>query len=456
MPVDEYFWEDLLLHMEERKVIPLVGPELLTVPDATQQQTLDQWLAGRLVKALQLPPAELSAGCGVNDVVALHARQRRPREEIYARIFSLLRTAAFEPPPALRTLAAIEDFGLHVSLTFDGLLHKALQAARPGAEVTSIAYRPSDPRDLAEPVSAATPPTVFHLFGKCSPSPDYVICDDDMIEFVHAMQSEHRRPKLLFHELQGKHLLVLGCSFDDWLSRFLLRIVRDTPFAENRRHRELVVDSLPPRNPALVMFLASYSANTQFVEGFTAETFIAELGRRWAAARPAAAARPQVDATGTAEAQEPTEGAVFLSYASEDRGTAQTIAAALRAAGVDVWFDKERLHAGDRWERIVRRQLERSSLFVPLLSSASLSDANRRSWFWVEWNEAAAFSKAMSPDEIFIVPVASDGVDPGSSGLPDAFSSSQIVELKGGQMPPEFAARVKTLVREYHRRRRGP
>ncbi len=451
MPVDDYFWEDLLLHLEERKVIPLVGPELLTVADGDRSLTLDCWLAGRLARALQYPSADLPAACSVNDVVSMHARQRRPREEIYARIFSLLRTAAFEPPPALRTLAGIEDFGLLVALTFDGLLQKAVEQARPAAAVTSIAYRPTDPRDLPDPVSAPAGPTVFHLFGRCSPSPDYVICDDDLIEFLHAMQSEHRRPKLLFQELQGKHLLILGCSFDDWLSRFLLRIVRDTPFSENRRHRELVVDSASPKPPTLVMFLSSYSANTQLVEGYTAETFIAELNRRWSASRPAAP-RPPVQ---TVDAEEPADGAVFLSYASEDRATAQAITDALRAAGVDVWLDKERLRAGDRWERIVRRQLERASLFIPLLTNASLSDANRRSWFWIEWNEASALSKAMAPDEVFIIPIASDGVDPAHPVLPDAFPSSQTVKLASGRLPDEFAPRVKALVREYHRRRRG-
>lgn len=453
MPVDEYFWEDLLLHLEERKVIPLVGPELLTAADGAQRLTLDQWLAGRLSRALQMAPADLPPGFGVNDVVSMHARQRRPREEIYARIYSLLRSAALEPPPALRTLAGIEDFDLLVALTFDGLLQKAVEAARPAAAVTSIAYRPEDPRDLPDAASAAAGPTVFHLFGRCSPSPDYVICDDDLIEFLHAMQSEHRRPKRLFGELQGRHLLILGCSFDDWLSRFLLRIVRDTPFSENRRHRELVVGSASPRPPALVMFLSSYSANTQLVDGFTAETFIAELSRRWSASRPAAAAAgPPVD---TVAADEPADGAVFLSYASEDRAAAQAIAGALREAGVEVWFDTERLRAGDRWERIVRRQLERSSLFIPLLSNASLSDANRRSWFWVEWNEASAMCKAMAPDEVFIVPIASDGVDPGHPVLPDAFPSSQTVKLTSGRLPDDFAPRVKALVREYHRRRRG-
>ena len=44
-------------------------------------------------------------------------------------------------------------------------------------------------------------------------------------------------------------------------------------------------------------------------------------------------------------------GAVFLSYASEDATAAERIATALRAAGIEIWFDKSELRGGDAWDR---------------------------------------------------------------------------------------------------------
>ena len=38
---------------------------------------------------------------------------------------------------------------------------------------------------------------------------------------------------------------------------------------------------------------------------------------------------------------------VFLSYASEDAAAAERIAAALRAAGIEVWLDQSELRGGD-------------------------------------------------------------------------------------------------------------
>jgi hypothetical protein len=50
-------------------------------------------------------------------------------------------------------------------------------------------------------------------------------------------------------------------------------------------------------------------------------------------------------------------GAVFLSYASQDAEAAQRICAALRSAGVEVWFDQSELRGGDAWDRQIRKQI---------------------------------------------------------------------------------------------------
>jgi hypothetical protein len=67
---------------------------------------------------------------------------------------------------------------------------------------------------------------VYHLFGKLSSQPDYVITDEDLLEFLYHMQSKTVAAEHLFDALRDNHLLFIGCSFPDWLSRFLLRIAK--------------------------------------------------------------------------------------------------------------------------------------------------------------------------------------------------------------------------------------
>ena len=49
-----------------------------------------------------------------------------------------------------------------------------------------------------------------------------------------------------------------------------------------------------------------------------------------------------------------TSKAVFLSYSSEDADAALRICDALRAAGLEVWFDKSELRGGDAWDASIR------------------------------------------------------------------------------------------------------
>ena len=59
-------------------------------------------------------------------------------------------------------------------------------------------------------------------------------------------------------------------------------------------------------------------------------------------------------------------GAVFLSYASEDADAAKRICEALRAAGIEVWFDQSELRAGDAWDRQIRSQIKSCAQGAPL------------------------------------------------------------------------------------------
>ncbi|HEX5628937.1 MAG TPA: toll/interleukin-1 receptor domain-containing protein, partial [Usitatibacteraceae bacterium] len=61
--------------------------------------------------------------------------------------------------------------------------------------------------------------------------------------------------------------------------------------------------------------------------------------------------------------------AIFLSYTSQDAAAARRICDALRAAGVEVWFDQNELRGGDAWDASIRKQVKECALFVPIVSA---------------------------------------------------------------------------------------
>jgi hypothetical protein len=351
--LQEGFWDNLLDYIQDRTVIPVIGSELVTVREDDRDVPLYRWIARRLAGDLELPIAELPEGFDLNDVVSMHLRRRGEREELYAQIHRMLRNAAIKPSESLRALAGIPGFDLFISLTFDSLLADAIGGAQ------QISYSPNTVRDLACPKAELRQPLVFHLLGRASASPDYAICDDDLLEFVHAMQDKQRQPKTLFDELRGNHLLILGCSFGDWLARFFLRTARSLELSQKRRRWDVLVGDQIAHDAKLAEFLESFSPDTRVVP-LTAAQFVTELAARWHAAHPIAAQSRE-------SGRSIPNGAIFVSYASDDLEAASRLADGLRAAGLEVWFDKNALQMGDDWARSNRRGLERCSLFLPVI-----------------------------------------------------------------------------------------
>lgn len=455
----ERLWEDLLLFIEEGRVVPVIGPELLTVHEGGVDRPLYQALAERLAAWAGLPRDQLPPHCTLNDVVSLHVRRGGERDDLYSRLLQLLRDQPAEPAPAIRALARILPFRLFVTLTFDAQMLTALRLERPGSEPVSVAYSTTGLRDLAAPYESLREPVVFHLLGRASATPEYAICDEDLLEFLHALQDAQRRPVRLFDALRDNHLLILGSGFGDWLARFFLRTARGLELTQKRKRWELLADASAGLDKPLTAFLSSYSLDTKVLP-MSAAQFIDELSRRWQAAHPPKMRAPgaEVLASGDAKGEEvslPAEGMVFISYAREDGDAAGQLADELQAAGLDVWFDRRTLRVGDDWAHAIRRGIETAAVFVPVVSRNSLSEANRRREFWREWNLADREAERTARGERYIVPVLVDEARLDHPALPERFARANAVTLPGGRMTQDFAADLKGIVRAFHRLRRA-
>ena len=438
--LDDDAWDDLLSFIEERRVIPIVGPELLMVTTERGPRLLYEWAAERLAARLNVNTAELPQPYTLNDVVCLFLAARGRREEAYVRLRSIIKDATFEPPVALRHLAAITDFDLFVSTTADALLETAINLERfggaPSTEVLS--YAPNRVVDLASERDRLQRPVVYHLFGKLAASPTYVISDEDLLEFICALQSEHLVPEKLFHELEHNHLQFIGSNFTNWLARLFLRMAKRQRLSDPRDVGEVLADDHSSEDDRLVAFLQQVSVRTRIYVG--AERFVEELYSRWQAGRKGAAAATAMPARFLPPAREMPDNAVFISYAREDLPAVQQIKAGLEAAGITTWFDLDRLEVGDDYDRKIQRNIMRCSYFIPVVSA----NTQRRleGYFRREWSYAMDRVRNMADGALFILPVSIDATGTAEALVPDKFKALHFTHLAGGEVTAEFAARL--------------
>ena len=448
--LDDDAWDDLLNFIEERRVIPIIGPELLKVETETGPRLLYDWIAEKLAGKLSVDTARLPQPYTLNDVVCWFLSSHGRREEAYTRVRSILRDANFAPPLALRQLAQITDFDLFVTTTFDPLLEQAINGERfQGAQSTEvIAYTPNRVTDLPSEREKLQRPVIYHLLGRLSASPTYVISDEDTLEFVCALQSEHLTPEKLFHELEHNHLLFIGSNFTNWLARLFLRMAKRHRLSDPRDVGEVLADNHSGSDGRLMAFLQQVSVRTRIYSG--AEKFVDELHRRWTTRhRPA-----DVLAFGASPQRflpperEMPDNAVFISYAREDLAAVQKMKAGLDAAGIKTWFDLERLEGGDDYDRKIQRNIARCSYFIPVVSATT--QRRLEGYFRREWSYAIDRARNIAEGALFILPVTIDDTNGGDAQVPEKFKAVHFTRLSGGEVTPEFARHLQDLLSSRH------
>ena len=139
-----------------------------------------------------------------------------------------------------------------------------------------------------------------------------------------------------------------------------------------------------------------------------------------------------------------TSNAVFLSYASQDAEAAQKICEALRAAGIEVWFDQSELRGGDAWDQSIRKQIKTCALFIPVISHTTHD--RREGYFRLEWKLAVDRCHLMDADLAFLLPVVIDDTRDDDERVPERFREVQWTRLLDGNTPPAFTARIVALL----------
>jgi TIR domain len=455
MGLNEDFWEDLLSHIRQRVLVPVVGPNLTVVNVGNTEQTFTSLIGQRLVERYQLT---VSPGVTTMDeAVAAFLRERGQdeAERLYRVINDIIVKLDPAPGDALRDLAAITDLRLFVSETPDRLLAQAVNEVRfQGRPATrELSFSPnqstSEQSRNAQPAER-TETVVLNLFGQAASTPQYAIHEEDRLEWLHALLSDTASlPDWLAYPLKHQPMLFIGCEIPDWLGRFLLRVSCNTRLSLER-NQFFFAGCSTSREPSLSNFFATYCRKT-LVQQLEIEpaAFVAELRARWeeqSGERP----RAPVETTSPSAPDAPT---IFISYMREDVDAARRLCDAITSLGGDVWLDERRLSPGDAWEPEVLTRIRKTiRLFVPIISANT--ERAEEGYVFREWTEAVDRSRSI-PRRRFIVPVVIDDDYAGDTSryrqIPDDFGRLQFGRAPGGDPDAGLLAMLTDEIRAMRR-----
>ena len=454
------FWADLLAFIEERKVIPVIGRELLTISEGGKESPLYQAVAAALLEEYDLVAGEdvdLRPSHELNDAVAALEQRGERVADLYRPVNDLLQKFMGKTQAAadvLSDLASIQNFDLFITTTFDDLLVNTLDEVRhSGMESTDkIIYAPNLPKenccDIPEEPRHSNYNAVFYLFGRACSSACYAIHDEDTLEFMYTLLTRSKQiPERMLSEVLNRNLLLIGCSFPDWLSRFFIRLSREERLAHTCIKKEFLVGKKMPQDEGLTVFLGRFSKNR--IYPCDPRSFIHELCQRWQERHP------------SGEVLEPDEeiistGEIFISYSSTDIGAARRLNDQLHkefGAGI-IWFDKNRIRSGDRYETQIMDAIYQCKLFLPIISlnTESRNDA----FFHKEW-EAAARRDERIRGRKFIIPVVIDSGWNGQASqyrlVPRRFNQYDYAHAPDGFINKKFREDIRHAIRNLRRGR---
>ena len=435
-------WRDLLREIHNRQVIPFVGPELVTVPDPNRdgQLPLYRALAPQLAARLKLPVREGSP-ISLNRVACEYLLSGGSRKSIYIEMSELLEKLGFSPPRALCDLASITDFDLYLYGAIDSLLTTALERSRPGFRRQDhvLSYDYKRPVDVPERID---PALVYHIVGSRQTYPNFAIWEEDYLEFICGLTRHHAQLERLFLLLKTRYLLLLGSPFHDWLVRFFLFLVKGGRFTDRRKDDiQAYLADLPENlGEPLIFFFNKVVGTTRIIPGDPAD-FVRELTERWNREYTTMATGEDVL---TQMPDEMPRGAVFISYSRDDIEAVGTLVRGLRSTQIPVWVDKQRLHAGENYQRNLEFAVKSGcSFFVSVISRATESDPTRfvhTERRWAAQRHVDGF--------VFYLPIVIDDT-PEPRLEPASFAKIHFDRLLNGSVTPAFTIKLRKWLEEY-------
>jgi hypothetical protein len=437
-------WAALLDDIERGEVIPVLGTGAITTGRDNHP-----YYPGLVEKLASEQSVKLNREYGP---ISLHTLARAYIETygditgLYDPVRRALRGDKSEFGCSLQELANIDGFKIFLTTTCDHLLVEAIDAIRwGGAKRTVVAghHINTDSDDLPDLDKTPNVTCVYHLLGCPAGLKDFVLWEDDALNFIVTLGERLKNLTRLSQTLSRSRLLLLGIDFPDWLLRFFLRVVKQIPLRQLKATPDYFAHLYSgDEGQRIVIFFDTLTGSLHFQQTDPVQ-FIGELAKRWRSyAHTDFETMTKVPKLTTDDGL--PYGHIFISYASEDRPAAERIRDLLVQNGCYVWFDRDDLPFGINWDNEMQTHIsERSALFLSVISSNT--EAIAEGYLHKERRSAAERAESFGGQVFYYIPLVIDNTQPPFKREPKVFNKIQAGFASGGELTLEQITRLRNL-----------
>ena len=405
---DKPAWDRLIEEIVNGNVIPVIGSDILC-----DGVNLHEALVAILAKKFGVRSNPSSFSELINDHDYLKAVRNR-EDFIYPYLNAVLTQKIFPPSELLRDILNIRQFPFVITTSFTPVVEQCMREVW-GKElrVGNFNNDPSKFDDISDVVDMRKP-TIYYMFGRVGEGAHkFALTDSDMLDFCSSWLSEGgKRPKNLVEALKGKYLLMLGNTYSDWLFRFIWYSIR----VLDRSSGGLYSCADGKADDSLTSFL---ERNHTFIRNNPRDV-VNQIKSRLAAKLA------KDEKTKFNGVENNTD--IFISYSRRDAVIADALYNELTSRGKRVWYDRNDISNGGNFRSEIRRGIQTTRYFVPLLSSNIQAEKNESHVYRLEWEDALDMSRTMG--RTFVIPISEDGFDFYNAAIPERLQQHNAIIYK--------------------------
>lgn len=393
--VEEPLWDKLIQKIIDGKVIPVIGPEMMTINGTEINKYIVDGIGRKL--SMKNSPNSFSELIYAPEYKNTYGN----RDRIYYQVNNIFAKKRFAVSNQLERLLSIRQFPFVITTSFAPIVEDTMRTIwKDELRVLRFNNNPMENDDIRTGADLRKP-TVYYMFGKvCDGVKKYVLTDTDMLDYVSSWLSNDNRarPKNLCNELKDKYILMLGNNFSNWLFRFIWYSMRKPDLGQGM----LAYDSV---DESLITFLERTETFTKQNTTEVIDQLVSRLEKKLAENEKTKFNKPEDNID------------VFISYSRKDIEIASRLYDSLTKQGKRVWYDKHNLTDGGNFMEEIRKAIRTSKFFIPILSHNITAEKDFSHVYRNEWD--TAIEVAISMGRTYLIPLAEEGFDFYRAAIPE-------------------------------------